>query len=131
MTAMVPCSHEFIIRCQENGVFEVCKYCNYVKIIKLKGNKMNNNKQLEEIKIEEAEKIAPKECWASEYTEDERLRAISNYINKCEEDAVKGFAVWMESQVGGLYRGEMERLYQSYLLEKGKVSSDKDKPLFN
>ena len=36
---------------------------------------------IKEYTIKEAEKIAPKECWASEYTEDERIRAISTLIS--------------------------------------------------
>jgi predicted nucleic acid-binding protein len=43
---------------------------------------MKNITKTKEYTIEEAEKIVPKECWASEYTEDERLTAINEYIDK-------------------------------------------------
>lgn len=42
--------------------------------------------------VEEAEKIAPKECWASEYTEDERISAISTLLQESNEEAVRDFA---------------------------------------
>jgi len=45
-----------------------------------------NNK---EYTIAEAEKIAPKECWAAEYTEDERIRAIQTFKSEAQKEAVE------------------------------------------
>lgn len=30
------CNHEFTVKCQDNGLYEVCNMCGYIKVIKLK-----------------------------------------------------------------------------------------------
>jgi len=41
------------------------------------------------MKLEEVEKKLPKECWSSEYTEDERIEEILNLLQQQREETEK------------------------------------------
>lgn len=43
---------------------------------------MTETQEKKKYTVVEAERIAPKECWAAEYTEDERLQAIAESNRK-------------------------------------------------
>lgn len=50
---------------------------------------------------------------------------LTTLVQQKQREAIKGFAVWFEAHMGGLYRGEMEQKYEEYLSQQSLDKGDK------
>jgi len=75
----------------------------------------NTNEMKRKYTLEQALKVAPKECWASEYTEDERTQAIADMV----EGELRGFVKWQCKGLGLPEQARDEQVKQ-YLQERVK-----------